>query len=486
MLCRLFLLIFLFCFSAHSSETLVVASKRFVESEILGEVISQHFENNGYTVKRRFGLGGTFIAYSALKEHSIDVYVEYTGTLAQAVYKQPKATFSELQELGRKDGVIVFPSLGFNNAYAMIVRGETAEKFNINKISDLKNHPDWLGGLTAEFHKRQDGWGNLKKVYGLNNTTRSIENPMVYQALANKKIDFAECFTTDSIIQELNFRVLEDDLNFFPTYVAFPLAHDKLPEKAQKLLKDLENTLTDEKMMALNYKAMQRESISSIAGNFLIAQGLASGSAKIRERAFIDWSALATRTQQHLLLTFLAVLFATMFAIPLAVLIHNIKQLAGPTLGFTGLLQTIPSIALLSFMIPLFGIGFTPALVGLFLYSLLPIVRNTYTALESIDPKLITAARGIGLYPTEVFFSIKLPISFPVILAGIRTATTINIGTATLAAFIGAGGLGEPIVMGLAMNDSKIILEGALPAAALAVVVDFIFGIVEKNYVRKL
>ena len=182
----------------------------------------------------------------------------------------------------------------------------------------------------------------------------------------------------------------------------------------------------------------------------------------------------------------MAVLFATLIAVPIASFISNKPRLAQPVLTFSGLLQTIPSIALLTFMIPFVGIGFKPALLGLFVYSLLPIIRNTYTAMNSIDPRIITSARGIGLYPLEIFCSIKLPLSLPMILAGIRTATILNIGTATLAAFIGAGGLGEPIVTGLALNDTSIILEGAVPAALLAIVIDFLFGKLEKTFNKSL
>jgi len=170
---------------------------------------------------------------------------------------------------------------------------------------------------------------------------------------------------------------------------------------------------------------------------------------------------------------------------PLGVLIYRYSAAAKPILYFTGLLQTIPSIALLALMIPLFGIGVFPAIVALFLYALLPILRNTATALFSIDPLLKKVATGIGLTRWQRLRLIEIPLSTPTIFAGIKTAAVISIGTATLAAFIGAGGLGEFIVTGLALNNTSMILKGAIPAAILAIFVEFIFEIIEKMFVPK-
>jgi osmoprotectant transport system permease protein len=145
-----------------------------------------------------------------------------------------------------------------------------------------------------------------------------------------------------------------------------------------------------------------------------------------------------------------------------------------------GLTQTIPSLALLAFMIPFLGVGATPAVVALWIYSLFPIVRNTYTGVREADPRAVEAATALGMTPGQVLRQIRLPLAAPVLMAGVRTAAVITVGTATLAAFIGAGGLGEPIVTGLQLADSGMILSGAVPAAALALVVDGTLALVER------
>ena len=184
----------------------------------------------------------------------------------------------------------------------------------------------------------------------------------------------------------------------------------------------------------------------------------------------IDWWFLLRCTLTHLKLTFLSLLAGMAVAIPLAVVVYRLRTVSRAVMYCAGVLQTIPSIALLAFMIPLFGIGAKPAIAALFLYALLPILRNTAAALFSIDPVLRKVSVGMGLTAWQRLRYIDLPLAAPTILAGIKTAAIINIGTATLAAFIGAGGLGEPIVTGLALNDVGLILQGAVPAALLAVV----------------
>ena len=189
---------------------------------------------------------------------------------------------------------------------------------------------------------------------------------------------------------------------------------------------------------------------------------------------------------QHIGLTFISLLIAVIIGVPLAILIARKKQFASPVLGFTGILQTIPSIALLGFMIPLLGIGAIPAIVALFLYALLPIVRNTYTGITGVDAAVIESARGMGMSYGQILKKVELPLSMPVILAGIRTATVINVGVATLASYIGAGGLGEFIFGGIALNNTNMILAGAIPAALLAILFDFILSKVQKTNLRKL
>ena len=195
------------------------------------------------------------------------------------------------------------------------------------------------------------------------------------------------------------------------------------------------------------------------------------------------WDRRATVTAllvRHLELVAFALFAAVIVAVPLGLGLERTRRIAEPTIGALGVLQTIPSIALLAFMIPLLGIGVVPALVALWLYALYPIARGTYTGVRDADPEAVNAAEALGTTPTQRLMWVRLPLAAPVIMAGIRTAAVITVGAATLAAFIGAGGLGEPIVAGLALADTRMILSGALPAAALALAVDGVLAIVEQ------
>lgn len=186
------------------------------------------------------------------------------------------------------------------------------------------------------------------------------------------------------------------------------------------------------------------------------------------------------QTLEHIGLTFISLLIALCIGIPLGIFIRGRKRTAALVLGFAGVMQTIPSIALLGFMIPLLGIGPIPAITALFLYALLPIIRNTYTGIEGVDPVVREAATAMGMTPSQVLWKVELALAFPVIMAGVRTATVINVGVGTLAAYIAAGGLGEFIFGGIALNNTNMILAGAIPAALLAVGLDFLLSLVQK------
>ncbi len=177
---------------------------------------------------------------------------------------------------------------------------------------------------------------------------------------------------------------------------------------------------------------------------------------------------LLDQTLAHIGLTFTSLLLSILIGLPLGILIAKRKQLSSFVLGIAGVLQTIPSIALLGFMIPLLGIGAKPAIVALMLYAFLPIIRNTFTGISQVNNAVVDAAKGMGMSPWQILFKVELPLALPVILAGIRTATVINVGVATLAAYIAAGGLGEFIFGGIALNNTNMILAGAIPAALLA------------------
>jgi len=195
---------------------------------------------------------------------------------------------------------------------------------------------------------------------------------------------------------------------------------------------------------------------------------------------------LLTQTLEHIGLTFISLFLAVLVGLPLGILIARKRKLSGTVLGVAGVLQTIPSIALLGFMIPLLGIGPKPAIVALLLYALLPIIRNTYTGITGVDASVKEAATAMGMSQWQILFKVELPLAMPVILAGIRTATVITVGVATLASYIAAGGLGEFIFGGISLNNTNMILAGAIPAALLAILFDFLLSRVQNLNIRKL
>lgn len=198
------------------------------------------------------------------------------------------------------------------------------------------------------------------------------------------------------------------------------------------------------------------------------------------EQTQLRWGEVLESTFVHIQLVFFSMIIATVLAVTLGILATRYAWLRTPFLGGAGVLQTIPSLALLGFMIPIFGIGVKTAIAALFLYSLLPIMRNTYTGIKDVDPATIEAARGVGMTNMQILFRIELPLATPIIMAGIRTAAVINVGNATLAAFIGAGGLGDFIFLGITRGIDGLILLGAIPATILAIILESFFSAVER------
>jgi osmoprotectant transport system permease protein len=256
----------------------------------------------------------------------------------------------------------------------------------------------------------------------------------------------------------------------------------------------LSGRLDEFTMRALNRRVeVEGESVQSVAASELRALGLVGASAADAGKqtaiasdesfALYLWHqraaiiALATR---HLELVVVALVAAILVALPLGLALERSRALAEPVIRALGVIQTVPSIALLAFMIPALGVGVAPALVALWLYALFPIVRGTFNGVRDADPDAVEAAEALGMTPRQRLLQVRLPLAAPVIMGGVRTAAVITVGTATLAAFIGAGGLGEPIVAGLALADSRMVLSGALPAAALALLVDGALALAER------
>ena len=465
-----------------AGEPIVVASKNFTESYLLGEIIAQRLEQAGMEVDRRFGLGGTLICFEALLAGEIDVYVEYSGTLEQTILKLGQRTsILGLNEHLLSRGLSLLSPLGFNNTYAIAVRKEVAEEFSLERISQLTDYRDLRVVVSHEFLEREDGWPGMRRVYGFDWIPEGIEHGLAYQAMADGSIDITDAYSTDGELQRYDLTVLADDKAFFPTYLAIPLIRDDLSPRAQAAIEDLASTLDDSSMASLNASVVfEGEDFASAARNHLRSIGF-----DVADGGSNTFDDLIRNTQRHLWLTAIALLTATVVGIVLALAVFQVAWISNAVLYVAGLLQTIPSIALLALMIPIFGIGMLPAVMALFLYSLLPIVRNSVTALATVDPVLRRVGKAMGLTRYDEIRYVYVPLAMPAILAGVRTAAVISIGTATLAAFIGAGGLGDPIVTGLALNDTSLILQGAIPAAVLAIATELMFEGIERVLVPR-
>jgi osmoprotectant transport system permease protein len=470
---------------AAAGEPLRIGSKRFTESYILGEIATQTIQRAGASAIHRPGLGNTAILYEALSRGAIDAYPEYTGTLAREILKSERdldlAAIN--QALGPK-GLVAGIPLGFSNSYALGMRREVAKARSIATLSDLARHRDIRLGLSHEFLGRKDGWPGLKARYGMAQPDpRGLDHGLAYEALAKGEVDVIDLYTTDAKIERYGILTLEDDRNFFPRYDAVILyradARSRMPE-AFRTLARLERRLDERTMIRLNARAeIDRVDFAAAASEFL---GAPPTLAKRTLASAIFASDFARLALEHAGLVFGSLLAAIVAGVPIGVLAAKVRWVAQPVLVVTGLVQTIPSLALLAFLIPITGaIGVWPALIALFLYALLPIVRNTHAGLLEVGPGLLHAARALGLRGGQALLHVELPLATPMILAGIKTSAVINVGTATIAAFIGAGGFGERIAQGLALNDNILLLAGALPAAGFALLVHGFFELLERG-----
>lgn len=481
----------------------VVASKPFGESYVLAEMFSQLLEARGVRVDRRPGLGATEIAFGALRTGAIDVYPEYTGTGLLAILgEQPMGTAGAVfqrvsREFHDRYGVRWLAPLGFQNSYAIAVRRATADSLHLSTLSDLARASRSLrAGLTPDFIGRADGLPGLERAYAIRfRDVRALGPAVKYQALAAGQVDVIDGYSTDGLIARYDLVVLTDDRHFFPPYEAAALVSARLAAsdpRAIAALGELSGRLDERQMRALNQRVeVERTPVAIVAHDALASLGLltdtraADARVAANGRSLVGYlsgqrTVIARLAGRHVELVAISLIAAVLIAVPVGLLLERASRQAEGVIRAVGVLQTLPGIALLAFMIPLLGIGVIPALVALVLYSLYPIVRNTYTGVRDADPAAVSAARALGMTDRQILRNVRLPLATPVIMAGIRTAAVIDVGTATLAAFIGAGGLGEPIVAGLALSDTRMILSGAIPAALLAIGVDAGLALVER------
>ena len=499
-------LLWVFCLLAPSTRaqerTVTVGSKAFTESVILAHLAAQTLEASDIPAETRAELGGTRFVWNALVNGQVDVYPEYTGTIVQEILgggdaqnrpdngggdteagAEAAGEYATLQRALNELGVGMTAPLGFNNTYALGMREARAEELGIRTISDLGDHPGLTLAFSNEFMDREDGWPGLRAAYDLPHpNVRGLDHDLAYRGVAGGSIDVTDLYSTDAEIAYYDLRVLEDDRRYFPEYQAVYLYRLDLPDPAVAALERLAGTIDESVMIRMNAQAkIERVAEPQVAADFLSEElGLQSAEAIPTTSRF---QRIARHTKEHLWLVGISLLAAILIAIPLGILAARYDRAGQAILGVVGVIYTIPSLALLVFMIPLMGIGGPPAIVALFLYSLLPIVRNTHAGLKSIAPELIESAEALGLSSQARLRKIELPLASRTILAGIKTSAVINIGTATLGALIGAGGYGQPILTGIRLDDVGLILEGAVPAALLALAAQGLFEIAERSVV---
>ncbi len=473
--------------AAMAAEEIVIGSKKFTESVILGHIAAKLSASTGAKTALRSELGGTRLLWSALLAGEIDVYPEYAGTLTQEILAgEEVANEDALTRALAARGLKKSEPLGFRDAYALGMRREVARHLGVAAISNLAGHSDLRFGFSDEFLNRKDGWPALQAVYGLSAAqVRGLDHDIAYKGLAAGKIDVVDLYTTDPEIALYDLQLLTDDRGLFADNEVLLLYRADLAQKAPKALEallKLQGRIDEAAMIAMNKAVkIERRGEDQTAARFV--QDTFGIGEPVRPESLA--SRLLARTLEHLRLVGLSLGPAIVVAIPLGIVAFRRPRLGQLILAVASVLQTIPSLALLVFMLPLLGLGPAPAIAALFLYSLLPIIRNTASGLQSIPASIRNSAIALGLTPTRRLLLIELPIATPAVLAGIKTAAVINVGTATLGALVGAGGYGQPIFTGVRLDDFGLIFEGAAPAAALALIVQGGFDYAERRLIPR-
>jgi osmoprotectant transport system permease protein len=469
----------------QASRPVVVGSKSFTESVILGEMIAALVRGAGVPVTHRRQLGGTEVVFRALETGAVDVYPEYTGTLAKEILRKEIAD-RPLADVLAAHGLRATRPLGFDNSYALAMTEARASALGIRRVSDLAAHPELRLVFSNEVMSRGDGWPGLRARYDLRHEARGMDHDLAYRALASGGADVTDVYTTDPEIHAYKLRVLEDDRHFFATYEALLLYRADLASRAPAALaaiRQLEGKLDNPTMVGLNERVkMAGVAESEVAIDFVAANVSDKAIAAPRQHAL---ASIAARAGEHTALVLLSLVAAIALAVPLGIVAARRPRLGRFVVGAAGLMQTIPSLALLVLLIPLLGIGSPPVIAALFLYGLLPIVRNTHAGLVGIPEALEVSARALGLPPGARLRLVELPLALPYIVAGIKTSAVIAVGTATVGALVGAGGFGQPILTGIRLDDFGLILQGAVPAAVMAIGLEALLGAVEKRVVPR-
>ncbi|WP_216861038.1 glycine betaine ABC transporter substrate-binding protein [Polynucleobacter sp. AP-Reno-20A-A9] len=457
-------------------KTTVVGSKRFTESYVIGELLNLTLHDAGIKAIHRQGLGNTAIVIQALKTGQIDVYPEYTGTILREILKRPdtQVSLNELNAWLKPMGFKAAIPLGFNNTYALAMRPERARALNLKRISDIANlsteqQSTLRIALSPEFKTRNDGWPALMQAYDLNiNPKKVLEHGLAYDALVRGDVDIVDAYSTDAAITKNNLTLLEDDRQAFPRYDAILLMRSDFDERP---LQKLAGTLNEATIAKLNNAAESGISFEIVARGFLNQSTNDQPSPTKLSRFFklLFGPDFFTALRDHVLLVAISSFMALLAGVPLGIVAYRQPQFSTWILGAVSILQTIPSLALLTILIAVLDqIGAVPAVLALFIYGLLPIVSATHIGLMEVPATLKEAALALGCNERKLLLFIELPSAKPIIMTGLASATVISVGTCTLAALVGAGGFGDRIVAGLAVNDQALMLAGAIPATILA------------------
>lgn len=469
-----------------------VGAKPFTESVVLGQVAAQLLASAGVDVA---AVPPTEAVWDALVHGDVDVYPEYTGTLAQTVFHDGSLrTVAQLRAALAAKGIGASDELGFNDTYAIGMAEGRAAALGVRTISDLRGHPGLRFGFTSDFLARPgDGWPSVRAAYGLPQAdVRGMEHAVAYQGLAGGVLDATELYSTDAEIKANHLRVLADDRHFFPDYQAVYLYRLQAASAEPRLvatLARLAGRISADRMAGMNAAArLDHVPEAAVAGRFLAETLGVQSSAAVRAAQAAPapvWRRVLPNVWEHLWLVGWSLAAAVAVGVPLGVVAAEFPRAGWGVLGAVAGIYTVPSLALLVLMVPLFGIGQRPAVVALFLYSLLPIVRNTQAGVRGISPSLRESAEVLGLSRRARLWRIELPLATPSMVAGIKTAAVLNVGTATLGALIGAGGLGEPIFTGVRLNDQALYLTAAAYAAGLALLIQGAFEFAEPLFVPR-
>lgn len=467
---------------AAQAQPLVIGSKAFTESVILGEVASRLLRDTGQLVRHRRELGGTRVLWSALTRGDIDCYPEYSGTLRAEIFAgRTIADDAQLRAVLARASVWSSRPLGFDNTYVLGMRRERARQLGLRRISELAAHPQLRFGFSNEFMARADGWPGLRAQYALpQRDVQGLTHDLAYRGLIAGAIDVTDLYSTDAEILQYDLVALEDDAGFFPAYEALILCRADVPVELRETLDRLAGRIDAAAMRRMNAQAkLDRKPEAQIAAEFLREQFGIEAAVNRSDRL----ERIARRTREHLAMVGISLAAAVAIAIPLAIVAFRRPAFGRIVFALADILQTVPALALLVFLIPWLGIGYAPAIFALFVYSVLPVLRNTQAGLADIPRELRESAEALGLPAMARLRHVELPLAARSILAGVKTAAVINVGTATLGALIGAGGYGQPILTGIRLDDLGLILEGAVPAAAMALLAQLGFGLLERRWI---